>query len=133
MTRVQELEKSEVELLLALAQIRDAKKRALAKEAATLGHGAELLRKQGNFPLQIDVAGRLFQRQPDGSYREVVEGSARGNAVQNTRDNPRTSVPQPIAIPGTGGGRAAAEVEDAAVKMILRTRVLGHVTSRPVR
>jgi hypothetical protein len=111
-TSLQQLDRAEYDLLAALAQVRTARK----KQAAMQPSGGDILRKAGSDPLCIDVAGRLFHRQIDGSYREV------------NRDPTG-----PIVIAGVGGGRAAAETEERAIKMLKRTAVLGHVLPRPVR
>jgi hypothetical protein len=109
------LESAELGLLDALVKIRNAKRVEADKEAARLPRGADLLRKAGD-PASIDVNGRLFHRQTDGTYREVARDPT-----------------ERVYISGTGGGRAAAETEERAMKMIRRTAVVGHVMPRPAR
>src|SRR5713101_5929125 len=109
MTSLAEIERAEFGLLDALTKLRAAKANVL--------RGTDTLRKvAGSDPAMLDIGGRAYVRLPDGTYRPLG-----------------TDPTERVYISGTGGGRAAAETEERAMKMIRRTAVVGHVMPRPVR
>ena len=125
MTTDRELEGAEIELLTALAQVRDARKRLAAKAGG--GYDRDAIRKS-RAPVQIDVGGRAYLLQTDGSYKPVATG---GPSDGMGARHPAAPVPT-VTVSGQGGGRQAAAEEDQAVAVIKRLRVTGHIPLRPV-
>jgi hypothetical protein len=108
MASLAEIEKAEHGLVDALSKLRAAKANVL--------RGTDTLRKSGSDPAMIDIGGRAYSRQSDGTYRPLG-----------------TDPTERVYISGTGGGRVAQETEERAIKMIRRTAVVGHVLPRAVR
>lgn len=115
-----QLEKSEIELLTVLAQVRDARKKIhdkataeAAKAATGTGLNSNVLRKGGG-PAVLDVSGTAFYRWSDGSYNPTPQPVFRRGIVL-TPNSPLSN-------------RAGIEMCKAALR-----RPAGLVLARPPR
>ena len=103
------LVETEGELYAALQRIHSAKARVLGTpvKSIRLPNGGDNLAKaaSGDFPVHLDIDGVLHIRQSDGSYGPITTHPA-----------------ERIDISGTGGGRAAKELENQAITVIKNQR-----------